>query len=899
MPHKYELYINKCNQHVFLFIPLPTVCIMGRHCCTTWGNVGCTSNYPRHDVVTTYKLPSDPYERELWINALPNEFKSDPEKAAVCAKHWPEGFVTVKKKGSVRPRDPPSLFGIPNSSRPQTPARKSRDADGRNCTASARLANAAKAAEAKQVKKDSVNTWLDFVDTCDSLTNELFVKKSQDSVTFLKVEGTPPEVKFSVKVESNFQFRAYRGSFHVPSPKLVNTYGYCITKKSQLLDIFRSLESYDVDIDSELAAFGNKLKAFCAEHENVLDDDKQRRLLFISSQLVWYKVVNYSREDLMVAMTLFLSGRKGYCAMRNYLLLPHVNTLLSFFGRLGSPGSIQNCSQTVSKVFDVLDKGQKACFVSIDEINIKSNISYTGSHIVGQAADMPDKAAGSVLTFMVNTSFGAPSFVCRIVPVHSLKADFLFDQTKLVIKVLHDCGGSVFMLMSDNLSVNQKLFSLFHSTFGSKGIFAVAHPIKNPVFPLLYLLYDPVHLLKNIRNNWLTEKLQQLSFPDPSTGECAVAKWSDVIAMYKKDSLSMLRMTKLSPPALWPTSFEKQKVFLALQVFDDKVVAAMKQNDTPSGTVTFIAVVTRMWHILNSKSPEGWFRLNDPDRSPISSSDDPRLTFLENLGKSFKLMDSCQRGKRVKALTTDTANALHVTLLGLADMTRTLLRTNFDYVLLGKYQSDRIEGEFGKWRQMVGGNYFISVEQIQHCLNLCHLKLFHDLEVGAGNDQLEDCCLLVLDNSDPDLDLVVNCFVQCSELSKEERSVTYYIAGYIAKKENLAILGEPPTLLEESEFTSLVSRGKLTHPSKDLFELACYCFTFFKLRSDKCCNNIFVQAFMQIYQLSKLEIDGNISRIVRRLVNCFFKAYAASCNTESQLDKREIKRRRVSKRTAS
>ena len=195
---------------------------MPRHCATTWGDAGCRANYTDSEVVTTYKLPKDEFERELWIKALPNEFKSSSKNAAICARHWPSGFPTVMVKGRARPRDPPSLFGVPNSVLPQTPAKQSRNADSRNCTASARLANAEKSAAAKQVKNDSFLLWSDFVKYCESLDNDFLIMKSSDSVTIIKMEGFPPEVKFSVQIGENFKFRAYRGS--KPDYEKVTTY---------------------------------------------------------------------------------------------------------------------------------------------------------------------------------------------------------------------------------------------------------------------------------------------------------------------------------------------------------------------------------------------------------------------------------------------------------------------------------------------------------------------------------------------------------------------------------------------------------------------------------------------------------------------------------------------------
>ena len=256
-------------------------------------------------------------------------------------------------------------------------------------------------------------------------------------------------------------------------------------------------------------------------------------------------------------------------------------------------------------------------------------------------------------------------------------------------------------------------------------------------------------------------------------------------------------------------------------------------------------------------------------------------------------MDSGLRGKRIKALTADTANALHVTILGLVDLTKTLLKLKFRYVLLGKLQSDRIEGEFGVWRGMCGGNFFISVEQIQFCLNLRTIKLFDILDIEPTDDHQEECCLEDLNDSDADLELIVDCFVKCSNLTKEEKSILYYICGYVAKKEKLPAIGECPALKEQSEFTTLVSRGKLTHPPAELYELSTYCFTFFKSRSQKCCTNIYLQAFKQIYQLSHFNFESNVDGIIRRLVNSFFSAFAKSCHTKSEADKRQTKKRRI------
>ena len=74
---------------------------------------------------------------------------------------------------------------------------------------------------------------------------------------------------------------------------------------------------------------------------------------------------------------------------------------------------------------------------------------------------------------------------------------------------------------------------------------------------------------------------------------------------------------------------------------------------------------------------------------------------------------------RVRSLTDDTRKALHLTLHGLVDMRKMfLVDKNFDYILLGHFQSDPIEGEYGGFRQYSGGNFYISYEQILSSMTL-------------------------------------------------------------------------------------------------------------------------------------------------------------------------------------
>ena len=47
----------------------------------------------------------------------------------------------------------------------------------------------------------------------------------------------------------------------------------------------------------------------------------------------------------------------------------------------------------------------------------------------------------------------------------------------------------------------------------------------------IFLLFDFVHLLKSIRNNWLTEKTGEIIYHEDE--KTFMAKWSDLLQLYK------------------------------------------------------------------------------------------------------------------------------------------------------------------------------------------------------------------------------------------------------------------------------------------------------------------------------------------------------------------------------
>ena len=95
----------------------------------------------------------------------------------------------------------------------------------------------------------------------------------------------------------------------------------------------------------------------------------------------------------------------------------------------------------------------------------------------------------------------------RLLPLFSLKCDFLVNQIYSVMKIIDEVSGYVYCVMADNLSINKKLFEVYHQEYLSTSIYSINHLIDN-----MLPLYDMPHRFKNIRSNWVIDPTHTLEF---------------------------------------------------------------------------------------------------------------------------------------------------------------------------------------------------------------------------------------------------------------------------------------------------------------------------------------------------------------------------------------------------
>ena len=204
-------------------------------------------------------------------------------------------------------------------------------------------------------------------------------------------------------------------------------------------------------------------------------------------------------------------------------------------------------------------------------------------------------------------------------------------------------------------------------------------------------------------------------------------------------------------------------------------------------TAEFLRLVRRWFDVVNVKSAYTHTRLNDPIRKPITKEEQEGLNFLDKFGQMMRAWLDSER--KTTKMSTDTLKGVMYTCRGLVGLANYLLDRHGDliqHVLLGKIQSDKIEGRFGHLRKLAGGNYWASVRQFMEgeavirAKSLVQLsgysicRVSSDMERASRQRQLDD-------------DTVIESLLEAAsldgplQLGEGTEQAIGHLAGYLAR----------------------------------------------------------------------------------------------------------------------
>ena len=179
--------------------------------------------------------------------------------------------------------------------------------------------------------------------------------------------------------------------------------------------------------------------------------------------------------------------------------------------------------ENFKRVLSELTTEHRLVNVLFYEIKLKSTLRLTSGHILGYADNESEQLVTIALAFEVVTHGGGQRFALRIIPVAHLNATQLQSYIIEVLTFINKCDGCVVSVVCDNFPLNQSVYN----KFGGPDQVSIEGVSDN-----LFLVFDYVHVFKNLRNNWISEKLQTLTFRIVSIKYTAC--WKDIIKLYNE-----------------------------------------------------------------------------------------------------------------------------------------------------------------------------------------------------------------------------------------------------------------------------------------------------------------------------------------------------------------------------
>ena len=262
----------------------------------------------------------------------------------------------------------------------------------------------------------------------------------------------------------------------------------------------------------------------------------------------------------MMAFSWYVRSRSLYHALGSDLFLPSISTLR----KITRMAKNTEDSQLYQQIFMNAEPRSRGCILLVDEVYVKASITYSGGSLFGQAVDDPSKKARTLLCIYVKCLFGGPKFMAKMIPCAALTAAFQFECVQEIILLLESCGGKVLTVINDGNKVNQTFFSMF-CPFNDQ-IPWIVRSLSQPSRPL-FLIYDSVNLLKNLRNNWLTEATGTLSFKPEDSEDSCHAKWEHLRDLYKHESSyavnGTLALSALTKASVCPVGIGKTESFIS------------------------------------------------------------------------------------------------------------------------------------------------------------------------------------------------------------------------------------------------------------------------------------------------------------------------------------------------
>lgn len=268
-----------------------------------------------------------------------------------------------------------------------------------------------------------------------------------------------------------------------------------------------------------------------------------------------------------------------------------------------NPGFNLNIFSSIKEKISSMSENLKQVVLIFDEVYIKSDLIYNIysdqiDGFVDFGTERQDKIGKIICCFMIRSIISNWKLVISyFVSNESITSEKLYLLIMENIDKCKELGVKVRAVTCDQGSSNRKAFKMCGMT-ATKPFFQYGDQ-------QIIGIYDPPHLIKSVRNTLMKSDLK---CPD------GIVSWNIVKELYnlEKDSVTKC-CPKISKKHIYPNTFEKMRVKLAVQVLSRSVAAGIKTavhlgkigNDNASAamaTFKFIEKFDKLFDCLNLKT---------------------------------------------------------------------------------------------------------------------------------------------------------------------------------------------------------------------------------------------------------------------------------------------------------
>lgn len=294
----------------------------------------------------------------------------------------------------------------------------------------------------------------------------------------------------------------------------------------------------------------------------------------------------FTADEKILALAIYKQSPKTYRFLANIFTLPSKGTLNNFLKKVKfEPGINENIFLVLKKIITKWKQSQKYVSLIWDEMSLMPNLSFNECNgciegFIDMGKGVRKEIADHGLLFMVTGIQKKFKFPLGYVFTGNGGASAL--QLKPIIEnileKLIDIGLTPIVTVCDQATANVKLVNMLIDQTNE-------HYIRNGInhtgsfFEVknlqIYPIFDPPHLLKGIRNNFLTKNIRY-----KIDNVTRTAKWDHIIKLYQSDNgpntIQGLRILPyLTDQHVYSDKIKKMKVKYAAQIFSHRLASSL------------------------------------------------------------------------------------------------------------------------------------------------------------------------------------------------------------------------------------------------------------------------------------------------------------------------------------